>query len=89
MPVRLRLQSALIRIQALLATLWLALSATLLAFAVTTSISSAEHRFTQYGHALFEHLSDRSRNNQAILEGFAALYTAFGPAELARISDYA
>lgn len=69
--------------------LWLLLTGTVIAFSVSTSITSTEYRFTQYGNALFEHLSDRTRSNQTILEGFAAIFTAFGDTDPDTASRYA
>jgi diguanylate cyclase len=69
--------------------LWLILTGTVIAFSVSTSITSTEHRFTQYGNALYEHLSDRTRSNQTILEGFAAIFSAFGDTDPDKASRYA
>lgn len=69
--------------------LWLILTGIVIAFSISTSITSTEHRFTQYGNALYEHLSDRTRSNQTILEGFAAIFSAFGDTDRDKASRYA
>lgn len=68
---------------------WLAFCVTITFFLVSTSIKDAESRFIQYSNAYAEHIYDKASSNQVILEGFAALFGAFGNKDAQEVSHYA
>jgi diguanylate cyclase (GGDEF)-like protein len=68
---------------------WVAFCFTLAAFFVSFSLKEAESRFNQYCNAYAEHLYDKVSSNQIVLEGFAALFGAFGTTDSRDVSHYA
>lgn len=68
---------------------WVAFCISIAAFYVSSNLKDAEARFNQYCNAYAEHLYDRVSSNQIILEGFAALFGAFGTTDARDVSHYA
>jgi diguanylate cyclase (GGDEF)-like protein len=68
---------------------WLILTAVVTAFAISSSIQEVKARFNQYADGLQGSLFDRMQANQAVLEGFAALFGAIGKTDEGAARRYA
>ncbi|WP_165922879.1 sensor domain-containing diguanylate cyclase [Sulfurirhabdus autotrophica] len=68
--------------------IWLTFSAIITAFVISMSLNNAESRFTQFSNALFHDISEKTKDNETIIEGFAAVFDTYTSTELKKISQY-
>ena len=68
---------------------WLSLVSVLAVIIVTASIQTAEESFKENSESLFHIVSDQTRTNETILEGFAASVSVIGKIDRDKIQNYA
>ncbi len=68
--------------------IWLTFSAIIITFVISMSLNSAESRFTQFSNTLFHDISEKTKDNETIIEGFAAIFDSYTSNELNKISRY-
>jgi diguanylate cyclase (GGDEF)-like protein len=76
-------------VYALMLLVWVAFAAVSSGFAVFRNVKAVEDKFNQNCTAYFEHLQEKIRSTDTVLEGFAALFGAIGDTNPEQAKRYA